>query len=606
MAAFWDQSNNLVIRKPFEVAYPDDHTGKWAQKAEMTADERDAVVNDFFKHPLIDLGPVLDQVRNTDLPLPSSDITTVQELVVDCKNEVKVLDAKIGDLISSIVALSRELSDTSCRFIQKSRQLRLGEYLLSLRPAKHLPQDILEQIFLACWEGQSLTDPLATTSAPLQLAAVSHRWRAIALSMPTLWSNIRIYRPPSIPRAIAWFHRCRTPILTLDLSLDSTSHRLDEFLESVQQSSIRFRKMELYISDRDIAQRAWSVLFNSPSDDLQELVLLDRHRPDSIPNSVRRLYLHNPPASWVHSPPPPHLTILCIGMLDVSSSLHWKMVESILFHCPNLERVTLRAIEAGLEPQCTDRLGSLISPTTLQHLVYFGFTNGCAADGLPRDFLGNFNFPNLRVFEYKVEREAGTRPAWLIAHPLLAHIRRFTLQIEPEVSLDDFSSILSMASSLEEFSICSTDDSLLHLFQLLSSSSSATPNLLPSLKSFHMGGWYSRTSSFVNPKPELIEFIRAWSPEVRGDVHLLTHLTFQSWYDGRNQAHGIEIAPSLQEANPSLKIRVIRYTSTFLMADIPLLFTTYPLPFNGGKAYDVLEAGSSEWKAGVGHNYTIM
>ncbi|TFK64482.1 hypothetical protein BDN72DRAFT_748517, partial [Pluteus cervinus] len=90
---------------------------------------------------------------------------------------------------STIAQLSRDLTRVSARMVQKVSQVRLCEYLLS--PLEHLPQDVLEQIFLACLatNDDPAPDP---TYAPLQLAAVCHRWRTIALSMPSLWNNLYI------------------------------------------------------------------------------------------------------------------------------------------------------------------------------------------------------------------------------------------------------------------------------------------------------------------------------------------------------------------------------------------------------------------------------
>ncbi|TFK66005.1 hypothetical protein BDN72DRAFT_844850 [Pluteus cervinus] len=618
MTAFQDSDVRLVSDKPFEVFYPHEYsqTVADAQKVQMSASEMDVILNDIFKHPSLDLGSIFDHVRNTDLILPSDDIKAVQTLITDCKTEITTLHTKIKDLIPSILAITRDFTETSCRLVQKSRQIRLAEYILS-RP-KHLPQDVLEQIFLACWELQEFTAKLTSNSVPLQLASVSHRWRAIVLGMPVLWSNIRIKWPSSIPKATAWFNRCRTmPILTLDLSAHRiTSSQLDELLEFIKTSSsppIRLRKLELDILQADMAKKAWDTLLNGhPSEDLEELVIRDSHQPDPIPKSVKRLYLHNPPASWVHSHPPPGLTVLCVTMVDVY--IHWNMVESILFHCTNLQRLTLRTTESGLQPQNTDRLGSLITPTILENLIYLGLSNDSnGTDHLPKDFLGNFHFPNLRVLEYKVESGGSTRPAWLIAHPLLANIHRLTMQIEPEVSEEDFKAILSRGSSLEEFSICCTKTSFPNLFGILSGSSNSSDMglLLPSLKSLHLGGW--EQSSMDTHTTALIEVIQAWSPSIRGEEHCLTHLTFQSWYDESDSPTQIIIEDKLREANPSLEIKAIRYTTTFLLANIPLLFTTYPLPFNGVKNHEVMDVvgveegkGKWEWKAGTGHIYDVV
>ncbi|TFK66006.1 hypothetical protein BDN72DRAFT_962072 [Pluteus cervinus] len=610
MAAFRDDDDYLISNKSFEVVYPNEYSEAVldAQKVLISTDERDEIVDDIFEHPLLDLMPIFDHVRNTNLPLSSNDIEAVKSLVKECKREITAFHTKIEGLIPSVLAMIRELAETSSHLIRQKRQIRLGEFILS-RP-KHLPQDVLEQVFLTCWQMQDFTARLTRTGVPLQLAGVSHRWRAIALGMPILWSNIRIESASSIPRAIAWFNRCRTtPFLTLNVSRGHiTPSQLDKLFEFIKTSSIpiRLRKLDLEIPQANLAKKVWDTLLGgSASEGLEELVILDSHQPDPIPKSVRRLYMHNPPASWVYSHPPSGLTVLCVTMKDVS--IHWRMVESILFHCPKLERVTLRTIQSGLQPECPNRLGSLIAPTILENLVYLGISNDCDEVDLPNDFLGSFHFPNLWVFQYRVKPGGFSRPAWLISHPLLAHIHHLTLQIDPEVSLETFRSILWPASSLEELSIFCDDTSLQNLFQLLSNPSSTTSSsLLPSLKSLYLGGWgQSRTKVHT---PALVEFLRAWSPSIRGDEHCLTHLTFRAWYNIYDIPIQLNIGHEIREANPFLKIRAIRSAKTSWLVNMPLMFMTYPLPFNRedepGEVMDGEDEG--KWKVKTGQIYRIV
>lgn len=52
-----------------------------------------------------------------------------------------------------------------------------------------LSDEILWEVFLYCCR-RSLSEPLLTTDAPLNVASVSSHWRRIALSIPHLWSCI--------------------------------------------------------------------------------------------------------------------------------------------------------------------------------------------------------------------------------------------------------------------------------------------------------------------------------------------------------------------------------------------------------------------------------
>ncbi|TFK65665.1 hypothetical protein BDN72DRAFT_845260 [Pluteus cervinus] len=590
MDSVWIGGPSLIAGSVFEAAYPDTHRNDVIriQETQMTEVDRNKVANNIFQHPILDLEPIFDHVRNTDLAVPSDHIADVQNVKEHCNQDIKTLETKISTLLASLGTLSRELSETSCQLVQRSRQLRVSEYILS-RP-KHLPQDILERIFITCWELQEPNTTFSVTTVPFQLASVCHRWRAVALSTPTLWSNIRVKNQAHLACAKAWITRCHSPMLTLSLGTqhDITSSDFEDLFDAIQNSSLKFQKLDLCSDNGDRARMVSAALFGRPCDNLEELVIRDSHQPDDIPSSVRRLYLHNPPASWATAPPPPNLTVLCVTMKD--HSIHWSMVESILFHCPNLEQVTLRTAPSGMKAPEEGRLGSPFSPLALEHLIYLGISNDCSTEqDLPKDFLGNFSFPKLRVLEYKVGNEGKSRQAWLIAHSLLTQIRRFSLQLEVDVSIDDFRSLFSPASSLEEFLVYCTTDSLSNFLQLLTSPPITGPNfLLPSLKSLHLGGW--EATDTTQHSTQLVEFVRAWSPESRGQENSLKSLNFQIWYNANDDNTPSSILDdAIREASATLKIKLIRYPRTFLLVNIPLLFEIPQKPFNAVRTYEVMD-----------------
>ncbi|KAJ6585424.1 hypothetical protein B0H19DRAFT_892038, partial [Mycena capillaripes] len=60
-----------------------------------------------------------------------------------------------------------------------------------ISPMRHLPQDLLQEIFTSCLptKHNALVDP---QSAPLLLGFICRHWRKIAHSTPRLWASLHI------------------------------------------------------------------------------------------------------------------------------------------------------------------------------------------------------------------------------------------------------------------------------------------------------------------------------------------------------------------------------------------------------------------------------
>ena len=92
-----------------------------------------------------------------------------------------------------------------------------------LSPVRYLPSEILQEIFLRY--ADNLRPNVAIATMPWHLGHISHRWRKIALSLPSLWDNIPkfdIFEKPKRPyvRAlICLIQRSGTsPTLKFDIS----------------------------------------------------------------------------------------------------------------------------------------------------------------------------------------------------------------------------------------------------------------------------------------------------------------------------------------------------------------------------------------------------
>ncbi|KAJ6586341.1 hypothetical protein DFH09DRAFT_977923, partial [Mycena vulgaris] len=64
-----------------------------------------------------------------------------------------------------------------------------------ISPTRHLPLDILQEIFLACLPTHR-NCVMSATEAPVLLGRICSSWRTISLSTPRLWSSLHIAVPP--------------------------------------------------------------------------------------------------------------------------------------------------------------------------------------------------------------------------------------------------------------------------------------------------------------------------------------------------------------------------------------------------------------------------
>ncbi|KAJ7614056.1 hypothetical protein FB45DRAFT_937813 [Roridomyces roridus] len=70
-------------------------------------------------------------------------------------------------------------------------------------PTDGLPDDVLEEIFLACLPTPTNDCEMNACEAPLLLGRICREWRTVSLSAPRLWTSLRIAEPHPPPITIA-------------------------------------------------------------------------------------------------------------------------------------------------------------------------------------------------------------------------------------------------------------------------------------------------------------------------------------------------------------------------------------------------------------------
>ena len=129
----------------------------------------------------------LRHLLKSNLALSDSEIITIRVLITDAENRIEELHRRFPTRNSA----SQRTESQLLKFIETHKAL--------LSPVRYLPSEILQEIFLHYRGWGILNAPLAMI--PWRLGHISHRWREIALSLPSLWDDIPCIDISSISHA---------------------------------------------------------------------------------------------------------------------------------------------------------------------------------------------------------------------------------------------------------------------------------------------------------------------------------------------------------------------------------------------------------------------
>ncbi|KAJ7679227.1 hypothetical protein DFH06DRAFT_1166064 [Mycena polygramma] len=143
-------------------------------------------------------------IREHILVQPLRDLNALDE-------EMKRLRRSINELNTKRVALAADID----------------AHLALLTPVRHLPDDILREIFMSSLP-TTHNAVMASREAPFLLCHVASRWRNIALSTPQLWSSLHLVIPDQ-PRSQniyalveQWLARSGTLPLSISVAISSS------------------------------------------------------------------------------------------------------------------------------------------------------------------------------------------------------------------------------------------------------------------------------------------------------------------------------------------------------------------------------------------------
>ncbi|TFK64481.1 hypothetical protein BDN72DRAFT_963198 [Pluteus cervinus] len=613
MSSIWakgDPEVHLTFENLFETAYPQNYLPHLTDSRNLliTQDEADQITSSIFQHPALDLQSIFQDSRLSGLVPSKDDRTAIQTFLRECQDDIQLLDTKIKDAISTIAQLSRDLTQTSAQMVQKTSQVRLCEYLLSSH--RILPQDVLEEVFLACLETNAGDPTPIPTCPPLQLAAVCHRWRTIALSMPTLWNGLHLTSASvsEVQLAKTWASRCYLPSLTLEFDKlgdieSESSAMLYGLLDTLQGASRSPRDIDLIGLGGPLGSMVQKFILERDQPALEELVLRDFDRAlHSLPKastSLRRIYTHKPPESWRTSPPPSQLTVLWL-----TSKIHCTTLVMFLANCPNLRSLYVDIREDGLRlapEQLISR--DIIVPG----LTYLGLWDGYYDGEPPKDLLQGITFPSLRVVEYCVSKRSQDSTLWLGLIHALNSTHRLTLQFHDALpSLDSFTRMLEHAPNISELSISTNTrfmpDIIISLASMRSHlANQSTVSTLSCLRTLYLDVAFNPLTDWLSLQPQLTEFGRTWTSSQSSALgpnttpslcELVIQHRFSVYVNAkdRNEAWKCpEVKQALQSACPSLRVRIVCVENISWLGDVPASFGMFPLPFNGVHVHGAME-----------------
>ncbi|KAJ7762531.1 hypothetical protein B0H16DRAFT_1883986 [Mycena metata] len=195
-----------------------------------------------------------------------AEVLEIKSLLVEPTRRLKNLDDEIADLQKAIDKLQEE-RDSVESFVDGHKAL--------ISPARQLPLDLIQEIFVACLPTHR-NCVMSASEAPVLLGRICSLWRAISLSTPRLWSKLHVvepaiwFHPPLLENKLAqrlettktWLERSgQCPLL---ISLECSVHNFDQSPPEESLSSIIPGAMQILQALVPFSRRWQHIHFSAP------------------------------------------------------------------------------------------------------------------------------------------------------------------------------------------------------------------------------------------------------------------------------------------------------------------------------------------------------
>ncbi|KAJ7601143.1 hypothetical protein C8J56DRAFT_27246 [Mycena floridula] len=358
----------------------------------------------------------IDELLASGSPPTQAQRAHLNRLIDTSNDEISRLNAAIDKLITE-----REML-----------QQNVASYKAILAPIRHLPREMLREIFVSCLPANKATD-IAITDAPLLLGRVCRSWRELTMSTPQLWASIHVrftenLEPITVQRrcdeAQIWIGRSGICPLTVKVGNNGcTSPIVVEFIQSLTRFSTRWRSIELEaaadwliplmsLSQSDVPRlekfshsqlqnRHRNTITMTGSTDCEKpwvsLAILGGERLCDL--TLQNRMVANPEVLFISKIKFRRLTRLT---LEVGGRSTLEFVADIFTRCPNLVACCIKITQQMMHghPVTT---GGHFAPITHPCLSTFDLTVGRGySNNSVEDFFSNLHLPQLSSFKLNI------------------------------------------------------------------------------------------------------------------------------------------------------------------------------------------------------------
>ena len=177
--------------------------------------------------------PLRHLLKSNEAP-SNSEVITIHALITDTEARIEELHRRfpVRDCASKVIES------------QVSQLLKIIEaHRALLSPVRYLPSEILEEIFLHYANNlnprSAIYNTVTIARMPWRLGHVSHRWREVALSLPSLWDNLPKIDIPQPTRG-----RSYVRALICLIRRSGISPTLKLHIHAVVRASVRLGKVQ--------------------------------------------------------------------------------------------------------------------------------------------------------------------------------------------------------------------------------------------------------------------------------------------------------------------------------------------------------------------------
>ncbi|KAJ7646549.1 hypothetical protein FB45DRAFT_890744 [Roridomyces roridus] len=218
-----------------------------------------------------------------------NEVLQIQGLLVEPLDKLSKIDEEIAELQKSLNKLTEQRAHLAAY---------IDGYKALISPARRMPLDIVQEIFMACLPTHR-NCVMSAKEAPILLGRICSAWRAIAYSTPRLWASLHVVeparpllRPLRLEAMKTWLVRSGSHPLSLSYNGTAELRPLPSDNDANVDSTPLFLRELIALAGR------WEdIAFFAPPSQLEALCCLDK---SDVP-MLKKVYLDHFPYDYFSS-----------------------------------------------------------------------------------------------------------------------------------------------------------------------------------------------------------------------------------------------------------------------------------------------------------------